>query len=402
MQHFLLIPLTLIFIACNNIKNQRYSTDQISALHLDSAELLKIEDDSVEVIDINSLLKEQSFDFESLINEIKLIPLETTVNSLVDDIYKVIVTDSHIYIHDKFKGGGLIVFNTEGKFVLRIPNGKGPGELNRLHDIDFDNDNKELIAYQHPYLLFFNANGQYLRQESVPFGFYNFISINNRYVFKTLDEIGNEHLGHLKTNTLLITDRKFKMEYTGLPQAQIRVNFGGHYYLHKNIELYVTESFSDFIYQIDTLSYKLNKKYILDFNSKKLPGKFLQNNFDEFLQACRNNDYYYYLGDYLNIENHHVFSLVNNHKGHTLIVYRDKKNGEIKGGTSANFSLAEIPPIAFPRWASGNYFISTYLPDKNDLFASKSTLLSTGDKMKISGLNENDNPVLVLFNLKPF
>ena len=43
--------------------------------------------------------------------------LETSDSSLVDNIYKVIVTDSMIYIFDDYKGGGLVLFNSNGKFI---------------------------------------------------------------------------------------------------------------------------------------------------------------------------------------------------------------------------------------------------------------------------------------------
>ena len=68
----------------------------------------------------------------------KLILLETTDESLLDAIYKVIVTKSNIYIHDRLKGGGIAIFDNNGNFIKRISNGRGPGELVRLYDIDFD------------------------------------------------------------------------------------------------------------------------------------------------------------------------------------------------------------------------------------------------------------------------
>ena len=51
----------------------------------------------------------------------------------------------HIYIHDDLKGGGIAIFDKEGNFIKRISNGKDPGELVRLYDIDFDENNNELV-----------------------------------------------------------------------------------------------------------------------------------------------------------------------------------------------------------------------------------------------------------------
>jgi hypothetical protein len=85
-----------------------------------------------------------------------------------------------------------------------------------------------------------------------------------------------------------------------------------------------------------------------------------------------------------------------------VIVYRDKKTGDLIGGTEVDYKITEIPWIACPISASGNYFISAYLPSKNDLFLSESSVISDEDKIKIKNLTEDDNPVLAFFTLKDF
>jgi hypothetical protein len=126
--------LSVFFLGCVNSqnKNSHFTEEQTASLHLDSTTILEVETNDLITIDLNPFLKEQVFDFASLVKNVKLIPLETTDESLLGDIYKVLVTDSAIYIKDDFKGGGLVIFDREGKFVRRIPNGQGPGELLRL------------------------------------------------------------------------------------------------------------------------------------------------------------------------------------------------------------------------------------------------------------------------------
>ena len=128
---FLILILFFLFLACVNQRNKtsHYTEDQIASLSLDSTTLLKVETKSLLTVDLNPFLKKQEYDLGSLIDEVKLIPLETTDESLVSSIYKIIVTGSNIYIYDKFKGGGIIIFDKGGKFVKRIPYGQGPGEI---------------------------------------------------------------------------------------------------------------------------------------------------------------------------------------------------------------------------------------------------------------------------------
>ncbi|GAB6013571.1 6-bladed beta-propeller [Viscerimonas tarda] len=405
MQKYILLILSICFVCCENKqdKNSRFTEKQIASLHLDSTKILKVETDSVTTINLNPFLKKQAFDFGSLIEEVKLVALETTDESLVDDIYKVLVTESNIYIYDDFKGGGIVIFNSEGKFIKRISNGSGPGELVRLYDMDFDKEKNELIAYQHSFLLFFSPSGEFIRQMRLPFGFYNFTVTSDGYVFKALDEQGNGHLGLLEDYTLFVTDKNFKLKSVGLPCVSSNVNLGGYNYLYNNTtSLHVTQKYTDTIYQYVNESNQLKAEYILDYSKKKLPEIYLKGTKVEFDHATKQDDYYFYLGQYLETEYHHIFFLENRHIVSQTVVYRDKKSGNLKGGTSANFNWNEIPPIGFPKTASGDYFVSVHLTNKNDTLLSNSSVISEEDKLKINNLTEDDNPILVFFKLKDF
>jgi len=404
MKKYYIFVLIIFFIGCVNQqnKNLRFTEKQISSLQLDSTKKLNVEIDSVKKIDLNPFLKKQSFDFGSLVNEVRLIPLETTNESLLDNILKIQVTNSNIYIYDDFKGGGIVIFNKNGKFVKRIPFGQGPGELYRLSDIDFDKEKNELVAYQHPFLLFYSASGQFLRQQRLPFGFFNFTVIPDGYVFKTIDRDGNEHLGHLKDFTLLVTDKNFKLKTVGLPYSRKDVHYGGYNYLYKNNTIQVTQNLTDTIFEYISGTNLLKANYILDYEKKKVPKQYLLASHSEFMNITKQNDYYFYIGQYLETECQNIFFLENKYIGTQTIVYRDKKTGNLRGGTSADYNQNEIPPVAFPKAAFGNYLVSWYLPNKNDSFLSNSSIISGGDKLKVKGLTVDDNPVLVFYKLKNF
>lgn len=403
MKYCTLILILILLIGCFNQqrKSPRYTKEQIALLQLDSAKMLKPETDSVTEINLNPFLKKQSFGFGELIKEIKLVPLKTNANSLLDAIINVLVTDSSIYVHDKFKDGGLVIFDRSGNFIKRIPNGRGPGELNRLYDIAFDEDNNELVVYQHSFLLFFTPSGEFIRQERLPFGFYNFTIIPQGYIFKTIDRQGNSHLGNLEKYSLFVTDKNFKIYSVGLPSSK-KVSYGGFRYLYNNSSIYITQKFNDTIFQYVNETNRLKAKYILDYTKKKLPKHISEGTYQEFNNTTKENDLYFYIGQYLDNKTHHVVFLKNWKIRSETIIYRDKKSGNMIGGTNADFNLTEIPPIAFPRWTSGEYFISAYLPGKNDLFATHSTIISKHDKKRVQNLTENDNPVLVFFKLKEF
>lgn len=404
MKHMIILFLACFIVGCTiqHDKNYRFTKEQIASLEMDSTTIINVRSDSLIKIDLNPFLKKHFFDFGSLVDEVKLLSLETTNESLLDNILKILVTDSNIYIYDRFKGGGIVIFNDKGKFVKRIPHGQGPGELFRLYDIDFDKERGELIAYQHPFLLFFSPSGEFIRQVRLPFGFYNFAVIPNGYVFKTLDRKGNEHLGLLKNFTLLVTDKNFKLKSAGLPCSPSDVNLGGYDYLYNNTTLHITQKYTDTIYQYIGAADLLKAQYSLNYSKKKLPERYLQGTRDEFRSAIRQNDFYFYLGEFVDTDSHNAFFLENWHIGLQTVIYRDKISGNTRGGTNADLNLNEIPPIGFPKATSGEYFISYHFPNNNDTLLSNSSIISNEDKLKILDLTEDDNPILVFFKLKSF
>lgn len=297
-----------LIAACTNApERSRYSEEQINSLALDSTIVLTPDNRSVEIVDANSFLKPQEFNLEELIKEIKVVPLETTDESLLDAIYKIIVTDSNIYIHDRLKGGGVAIFDQNGRFIKRLSHGQGPGEIYRLYDVSYDSEKRELVLYQHPFLLFYTSNGKFIEQKRLPFGFYNFHVIPDGYIFKTLDKQGNGHLGKFKDHTLFVTDKNFKLKSVALPFYFNNINYGGYNYLYHNYTFNITQRFVDTIYQYTSTTNQLDSKFVLDFEKKRLPDKFLEGSMPEFRDAIKNNNYYYFLGEYLETEHQDAF-----------------------------------------------------------------------------------------------
>lgn len=142
-----------------------FTTSEIESLHLDSTKLLCADVSAVKRVNLNSFLGDKEFEFGDKVQSLHFIPLETTDDGLLANIYKVVLTDDYIYVHDAFKGGGLAIFTSKGKFVRRISHGGGPGELYRLSDLAFDSVTNRLLAYQHPFLLFYTPDGKYLEQK---------------------------------------------------------------------------------------------------------------------------------------------------------------------------------------------------------------------------------------------
>ena len=398
--------LNCCFMSCtnHNRKDTHFTNAQIASLNLDSTTILTIDTDTVTTINLNPFLKKQSISFGPMIDKVKLIPLETTDESLMDDINKILFTKSHIYILDCYKGGSVLIFDEKGKFITRILKGEGPQEIHTPNDITFDDEKQELIVYNKYYLSFFTADGQFVKRESVPLRADEVTIIPDGYLFKAINGQGNKHFGFPQDYLFFVTDRAFKLKSIGLPYCLSNEasysNFIG--YLHEgkqNISL--TTAYTDTIYEYDCRINKLKAKYALDISEKGLPKERLGKTWKELEKTLRNNDYYLYNGAYLETQRHELFYLENWYIKLNSVIYRDKRSGNMIGGTNWKYTIDDILPKNSPIATYKDYIISCHFQGgKYDL--SNNHKITEEDKRSISHLKEEDNPVLVLYSLKEF
>ena len=394
------------FMGCtsNNKKDTHFTDKQIASLNLDSTSILTTNTDSIETINLNPFLKKQEFLFTHMIDKVKLLPLETTDESLMDDINKILITESYVYIIDYYKGGSVLIFSNEGKFIRRIYQGESPQEIYNPSDITFDDNKQELIVYNKYYLSFFTANGQFIKRKRVPLRASEVTIIPNGYLFKAGNGQGNQHFGFSQEYLFFVTDYSFKLKSVGLPYSLSNEtcykNFIGNLHEGKQ-KVSLTTSYTDTIYEYDYQTNKLKAKYALDISDKGLPKNRLGRTWKELQKALRDNDYFLYNGAYLETQRHELFYIENWYIKLNSVIYRDKKSGNMKGGTNMLYNTGIIPPINLPFASHGDYFISLYFP-QNKWNISDNPNFTEEDKYKISKLKEEDNPVLVFFSLKDF
>lgn len=401
---FYISCVAVLLLSCQSSNVGRYTEEQIASLELESTKIIHPKTNAIKKINLNLFLGDKSFEFGNLVNEVKIIPLETNNKSLVGGIYKIITTEEYIYIMDNFKDGGIIIFDRNGKFIKRFSHGQGPGELSRLYDIDYDFKNNELVAYQHSFLLFFDKQGNFIRQERLPLGFDNLLVVDGGYIFKTYPTQGNEHLGKNGKYSFLFSNKTFKINSMAIYSPKPIKALSAYTYLYKNGDLIsLTGQMTDTIHRYNPKTNELITEFVLDYD-KKVPREYLYGEtFETFNKATRSNNYYFNIGEYFETFSQNVFSLRNNYTKLQTIVYRDKKTGNMIGGANANYNTKEIPPIAFPKAVYKDYFVSTYIPSSKDYeFLKDSKIISAEDKEKIKQSQDEDNPVLVYFKLKKF
>ena len=401
------ILLLFFIVACTNKQDNKikFSQEEIAVLELDATHKVSVQEDDALIVDLNPFLKKQSYNLGEIIKTIDITPLETTDESILSSIEDIIITDSNIYIKDEYKGGELVIFDRQGNFIKRIEKGQGPGEiLPSLNNIAFDIENNELIVFNNHFFSFFTPDGQYKRRERIPLNAYSFAITPNGYLFHSLNGLNNRHIDPNSEYQILVTDKKYKLISVGFPYAYSKNNFyeGKTRYIATNKDdVAFTFKFTNSVYQyID--DYNINLKYKLDISKKEIPGKLLQESYDVLMSELENNDYSFYMGDYVENPSHDYFKLTNLHTRQYIDIYRNKQTGNCIGGVGRIVDRTLYVPLNEPISSFNKYFVSCFFPADNYMDLLTSKVLSDDIVKKLKSLSEDDNPVLVFYELKEF
>lgn len=128
----------------------------------------------VEVISIDAKSGSQS-ELSEQIQLVKALKLETTEESLIGNIDKIVVLDDRVYILDRFVAKALFVFDTTGTFLFKMGKvGKGPGEFLSPNDFSVGKDGIKVLCNATYRILEWNKSGDYISEERIPYRVLNF------------------------------------------------------------------------------------------------------------------------------------------------------------------------------------------------------------------------------------
>ena len=123
---FLLAPLALTFCSCSTKSNPEVGSDTFFI--------------DLEITD--------SLRWEDLFQEVEVIPLEFTEESMLTGVDKILIQDGYYLIFDQ-KAQVLYKFDSGGKYISKLDkSGEGPDEYHKVYDIDINpyTRNIELIS----------------------------------------------------------------------------------------------------------------------------------------------------------------------------------------------------------------------------------------------------------------
>lgn len=114
----------------------------------------------------------------------KVLPLETSEESIINGISQIFFTDSLVFIFDEEQQKILCFDRNDGSFIRRIgEHGRGPNEYLYITSIFFDTHEQLLYANDLAQLkmLVFKPNGDFLKTIKSEYGFRSFCKSNNSF-----------------------------------------------------------------------------------------------------------------------------------------------------------------------------------------------------------------------------
>jgi hypothetical protein len=269
----------------------------------------KLNDIQHKIIQFNSETEREKEKCESSVyfKSTKMIRLETTENSLIVNINKIMFDEDKIFIFDQ-SVGSIFVFDKEGKFLYPIKKmGIGPGEYTKLNSVCLDASNKQLILFpDYPQKIYFtDYNGNLLNE----------VKIKNLYMHTVCN--GNElyainRLPETSNNFCFIynIDKSSGKESCMFEKPDIFQNdifTAGNYFMRTGKNINFTVNYENFIYEISDR--KIKKKYEIDFGKYNLPGRYRQKDIsiNELNKACRQDGYIFSIVDVSDCDNYLAF-----------------------------------------------------------------------------------------------
>jgi hypothetical protein len=206
--------------------------------------------------------KEEKVHLSSYNKNIRYIPLETTRESLIRKIDKLIITDKYILVSDFFN---LYAFNAEGKFIRKISRrGNSYDEYtNYVDEILYNEANKSFYLITQGKMILFNSELTYYKYITIDFeSFCAITDQSNRFVFYTGKNIKFEYekgdlYNIIETDTLINIINKYINH-----SPRIRPEKGGTFGIFKrplyiyNNTVYFNEFGNDTLVIVDEGEYK--------------------------------------------------------------------------------------------------------------------------------------------------
>lgn len=334
----------------------------------------------------------------------KIVPLETSKNSVFGEYYNLRLIDSFIFVFDQKTTKTIFKFDNLGQYIGRIEKGRAPFELVEAYAASFDELRRKLYVYDYgdKKIKVYDFDLNYLNSLVIenPFiGFSHFVKLSSG------KWLSNTHYKYFQgpdssAHFLLINSDLNEIEEKYLPIIELieypMIFQNPVHYDYKNLTLIFTNGFDNYIYTLDD-NYRLIKLYKVDFGTFTITDKDRQNyKVHELAGLCDEGLRKGHI-DYINSNDNFIgFEYTYNGNYTEFCIYSKvyKKSISSEQLRNTNYAL----PLGRLVHLGSDYFVCAVEPNKVIEFIESSN--ENRDKHKNLDIKIIDNLVLVYYSME--
>lgn len=383
-----LATVALITAATACVRTHRSEIDctkeQIGRLF--TADVVHLQADTTAAVSIDaSGIMDAAFDFSDIVRDLRFIPLETTKDSRLGSVRRLIFTDGYILASD---ANGVKVFDSNGKYVNGIPY----GALSTKNDFSLDRSSDEILVYTQGSIGHYDMQCNRRWVESIPLSFsaMNTTHSGDKLVMFFGPDDENPVLGDLEGAPFLVMDRQGAI--VARPDVPVRSNAPpreGPALQQAGSDVALSKSCCDTIFALTDSSFCA--KYILHYPRPQ-----------SLIPELRKVDNFF-AGNALMTDRGGLFFKLQSDRANTVFAFYDDSTHHLVGGRP-EFDYRIIPPIYNPIATCGSYYaalFNTYLTDEdNGRFTFLGDIVPDTSKAALRGIRHDDNPVVVLYRVE--
>ena len=339
--------------------------------------------------------------FYDILDTAYVIRLETSDECLIGSAsYRVL--DKYICVSRRNSSTPILFFDRNGKFVNSIKEGNGPGELQDTYSLRIVDDKKRnrIIVQNMDQLKYYDYDLKYTGSSKLPYyGYGGFgVAADNYVLWVSFYNPGKPEWGEFTDCNLLIIDTNmnildgyvhYKLHWTGPTPPHTPVNpFLGGSFVQGNDYVFFQEVQWDTLFVYDTAFHALAVNYP---NKANINIEEINN---DNMYAFKNGEKNNYIERIMNFENYILFII--NPAGWVLYSTSTKKSVFIKPfpySYAYRFGNCAVEPFDYEDLERCKDSDEAKLPELK-------RVLSESDYAKLESLTEDDNPVLIFYQLK--
>ncbi len=384
------IAASIPFICCKEVRK-------------DSQSLLCRSDN--EMLELEIQLDRNFLPFDSLMDFVSFVKLETTENNLVGSVSQILFARNKIVVVDSYVSKTITVYDKSGKFLNRIGTlGQGPGEYSYLGHVTLTPDKSMVVVVDmgSGYLKYFGLDGNFIKSKKTPFWFSSCEFITDEIIAGNYDG-GNTLYGENNSQykpQLIITNLQGNVFHSGFKSYyNKKFTMSTMMPLRKfEDEVFYSPPFSDTIYHLTQKG--IYPKYHLNMSRTKpliINADMTNESYNEYTE---NNPMFN--GDIIELKDASVFHFFECYSNWFRFAIYSKKLNKVFSctGTLKNpfFYLFTAPKA---RYKDNMLVVDA---SSANILMSKNTFYKLGEKKVIDDLfcdlTEDSNPVLCFYKVK--